>query len=131
MQHGAAMTIGRWGAFLAALVLFVLASAALGGAHAHGTAHAAAPAPAQAQLDAAAQAPALAANCMAAPHGRHTKAKPGCCSMAGCSVPVASPACGHLLPGCAYRAAAFPLIAGAIPAGFGASPLTPPPRRQA
>lgn len=127
MQHGAARLAGNPVAFLAALLLFALALATMPEARAHNGAHA--PPPPQAK--AAAHSTGRAANCM--PESLHCQvsAHVACCGMAGCSTPFASLAPSHPLPDGARREPAFPVAAAPVPAGTGASPLTPPPRRQA
>jgi len=127
MQRGAARQVGQWVVFLATLLLFVAASAALTEARAHGAAHAAP----QTQAKVAFHSARVAANCLPQSLDCQAAAHAGCCSMPGCSAPVASLAPSHWLPDCARRATSVPLIVGSVPAGIGASPLIPPPRRPA
>lgn len=126
MQRGAARQAGSWVAFLATLLLFVLASAALTEARAHGAAHGAP----QAQAKVAVHASGAAGTCLSQGIGCDAAAHAACCGVAGCGVPYASLASGNLLPDDTRRQAAFPGAAGPVPAGIGASPLTPPPRRR-
>ena len=127
MQHGVARATGRWMAFLATLLLFVLASAVLNSAQAHGVRHPST----QTQAKVAVHSPGAAANCLPQSLDCRAAAHATCCSMQGCSAPVASLASSSLLPEDACRDAAFPIAAASVPVGIGASPLTPPPRRPA
>ena len=126
MHYGAARRVGRWVAFLATLFLFVLASAGLTEARAH-SAHAAP----QTQAKVAVHASGFAAECVSERLDCQAAARAACCSMPGCSAPVASLSPSHWLPDLALREAAVPPIADMLPSGLGASPLIPPPRRPA
>jgi hypothetical protein len=127
MERGAARRAGKWVVLLATLLLYVVASATLTEARAHGAAHEAP----QTQAKVAVHPSGAAANCLPQSLDCRAAAHATCCSMAGCSAPLASLPSSHLLPDDARREAAFPIAAASVPVGIGASPLTPPPRRAA
>ena len=126
MHGGTVRQVGKWVAFLATLLLFVLASASLTEARAH-SAHAVP----QTQARVSIHTSGVAIDCVSDQLPCRMVAHATCCSMPGCSAPVASLSPSYWLPDHALREAAIPPSADALPSGLGASPLTPPPRRPA
>lgn len=125
-QRGGTGAAGNLVAFLAALLLFVVAHAALSPAQAHGAAHGRHSA--QVESAAAIGAP---ADCL--PHHPVGQAAQhaACCAMAGCGASVAALPRDHCLPERASGKAAFAPAVATAPKGTGAPPLTPPPRHAA